>query len=183
MFHSLTMEGLAALRSRVQIYPIFMVMLLAMIAAGSLLPAPYELLRDRYTWYSEYYKDITKKRFEERVYSIFFNNLGAGVLMLTPIAGPFFAAQMCLETGLMLRAIVLVEYRDLGLLLLTLVLVPITWSEMLAYAIALTESAWLSRTLIKREKANFALTASLLLLSSALLLLSATFEALYITAP
>ncbi|MEM1509404.1 MAG: hypothetical protein QXY49_01755 [Thermofilaceae archaeon] len=177
------MEGLVTLKSRVRVYPIFMVMLLAMIAAGSLLPAPYELLHDRYTRYNEYYKDIAKKRLEERVYSIFFNNLGAGLLMLTPVVGPFFATQICLETGLTLRAIALVEYRNLGLLLLTLVFLPITWSEMLAYAVALTESAWLSRALIKRENINLALTASLLLLSSALLLLSATFEALHMIMP
>lgn len=177
------MEELAALRERVRVYPIFIAMLLAMTAAGSLMPAPHELLRDRYAQYSEYYRNIAERRFEDRVYSIFFNNLGVGVLIMTPIAGPFFAAQICLEAGLTLRAIALAEYRDLGLLLLALLLTPVTWSEMLAYAIALTESAWLSKALIKRGNANLALTASLLLLSSALLLLSATFEALYIAAP
>ncbi len=181
--HSLAMEELAALKERMRVYPIFMAMLLAMTAAGSLMPVPHELLRNRYAQYSEYYKDVAKRRFEDRVYSIFFNSLGAGVLMMTPIVGPFFAAQMCLEAGLTLRAVALAEYRDLELLLLALLLAPVTWSEMLAYAIALTESVWLSKALIRRENANMALTASLLLLSSALLLLSATLEALYITAP
>jgi hypothetical protein len=171
-------KELAPLKLRAKNYPVMLALLLATIIAGASLPAPIDVLRERYSQYRSAIESFTSnKPFDEVVYQVFSYNAYTLLALSAPLLGPLFAAYVAFSTGLTIRAVAYMEAKSVPILLLSFLTTPSTWLYLLAYAIALTESAWLSFTLLQRRPLTLETTLALLTLAAALLLLSATLEA------
>lgn len=142
------------------------------------MPVPTSVLKERYSQYRSAMEDLaSNKPFDELVYRIFSYNAYTLLALSTPLLGPLFAAYAAFSMGLTIRAVAYMEARTVTDLVLSFLTAPSTWLYLLAYAIALTESAWLSAALLQKRPLALETTLALLALATALLLLSATLEA------
>ena len=173
------MEGLEALKARARLYPLNLAMLVAAILLGALTPAPHDLLEETYTKYKELIASLglEESPFDVAVYRVFVHNLYAASTMYVPILGIGFALYAAYVTGLAVQALAVMEAKSLWVIMASLLLVPSTWIEVLAYSIAVTESMFLGRAIMKRgRRGEFTISLAMLILVASLLLLSASIE-------
>jgi len=168
---------LAPLKLRAKNYPVVMSLLLATIVAGASLPAPAGVLRELYAQYKARLEILAPaKAPDEAVYRLFSYNAFTLIALSAPFLGPFFAAYAAFSLGLTVKAVAYAEAKSTFALVLSLLATPSTWLYMLAYAIALTESMWLTAAMLQRRIPALELTLALLALAASLMLLSATLD-------
>lgn len=173
------MEELKPLSFRLRYYPAVLVSLVALIAVGASLPYPEPLLQEVYTRYLERVKElrnllINATTREKVVYQFFFDSVSSVLASATPVIGPFFTAYTLTSVGVGVRAIAVAESRAPFYLLLTTLLDPSVWILLLAYTVAVVESAYLTQVIMRRNRLWFELTFAMLALAATLALLSAT---------
>jgi len=118
-----------------------------------------------------------------QVASIFANNFRVAILELIPVGGPTIFAISIYETARIVEVIGIANGEGLALALGSLFLLPSTWLELPAYAIAVTESGYLLYALSKGFRNGWGpfvkeirfLAVSLVLIAG-VLLVAATFE-------
>jgi len=170
-------KELVPLKLRAKNYPVVMSLLLATIVAGASLPAPAGVLRELYAQYKARLETLASTRApDEAVYQLFSYNAFTLLALSAPFLGPLFAAYTAFSLGLTVKAVAYAEAKSTLALVLSLLATPSTWLYMLAYAIALTESMWLTAAMLQRRAPALELTLALLALAASLMLLSATLD-------
>ena len=112
---------------------------------------------------------------------IFGNNLMYCMIMFIPFLGPLYGVYVLFSTGRVIAAIGVVSKVNPLLLLLTTFIFPFAWLEYISYAIAISESFWLTLMLIRhRFKSELASTAKAISLCALLLLVAAFIEMIVI---
>jgi hypothetical protein len=170
-------DELAPLKQRAKSYPVIVGLLLATVIAGASVPAPAGVLKELYAQYKARLESLASaKAPDEAVYQIFSYNAFTLLALSAPFLGPLFAAYAAFSLGLTVKAVAYVEAKSTLALALSLLAAPSTWLYMLSYAIALTESTWLTAAVLQRRAPALELTLALLVLAAALSLLSATLD-------
>jgi len=158
--------------------------LLASLAIGVFVPLPLsyaEYLADLYnrTIAREY---LALRGFANKTLFILFNNMKVLILSSVPVMGPIFMYYTALSAGMVLNALAATSSGRVTHLqvLVTSLTAPSTWLELLAFSIVTSESILLSVQILKKGslKDEAFYMAAALIVSSALLLISASVEAL-----
>ena len=169
---------------RLRLIALVYVTLLASLAVGVFVPLPLgyaEYLADLYsrTIAREY---LALKGFVNKTLFILFNNMKVLILSSVPVMGPIFMYYTALSAGMVLNALATTSSGRVTHLqvLVTSLTAPSTWLELLAFSIVTSESILLSVQMLRkgslRDEAFYMAVA--LIVSSALLLISASVEAL-----
>lgn len=109
--------------------------------------------------------------------AIFGNNFMHALIMFAPIVGPIWGFSVLYNTGKVIAAISIVNGVDPGLTMLVLFFLPFTWMEYISYALAISESIFLTYSIIKRNfRGEFAMASKLVILCSIILLVAALIE-------
>ncbi len=169
---------------RLRLIALVYVTLLASLAVGVFVPLPLgyaEYLADLYnrTIAREY---LALRGFVNKTLFILFNNMKVLILSSVPVMGPVFMYYTALSAGMVLNALATTSsgrVTHLQVLVASLT-APSTWLELLAFSIVTSESILLSVQMLRkgslRDEAFYMAVA--LIVSSALLLISASVEAL-----
>jgi len=80
---------------------------------------------------------------------IFLNNFGICLAMFIPVFGAALGMFILFDTGVALGAIASTQGYPVWIGLASLVITPVFWIEFISYSIAMAESIWLFRRLIK----------------------------------
>jgi|SRR5665647_204799 uncharacterized membrane protein SpoIIM required for sporulation len=80
---------------------------------------------------------------------IFLNNFGICLAMFIPVFGAALGMFILFDTGVALGAIATTQGYPVWVGLASLVITPVFWLEFISYSIAMAESIWLFRRLIK----------------------------------
>lgn len=80
---------------------------------------------------------------------IFLNNFGICLAMFIPLLGAALGTFILFETGIALGAIATTQGYPVWLGLASLVITPVFWLEFICYSIAIAESIWLFRRIVK----------------------------------
>jgi uncharacterized membrane protein SpoIIM required for sporulation len=80
---------------------------------------------------------------------IFLNNFAICLAMFIPVFGAALGMFILFETGIALGAITTIQGFPVWVGLASLVITPVFWIEFISYSIAMAESIWLFRKLIK----------------------------------
>jgi hypothetical protein len=102
---------------------------------------------------------------------IFGNNFMICLLMFIPVIGPLFGFFVLFNTGTVIGGIAATQGVPGVLAFLALVLTPVFWLEFIAYSIAITQSFWLIRRIMRRRIWLELKTTGLLVTICAVLLL------------
>lgn len=179
------MEEFKQLSLRLKYYPVALVSLVTLIAVGASLPAPEPLLQEVYARYLENVKEIESMLSNETmrdkvVYRFFVGNVGNVLASAAPVLGPFFAAFTLISVGVGVKALSVAKSATLLDPLLNVLLDPSVWLLLLAYTVALVESAQLTGMILRRIQLRLELTLAILALAVALTLLSATLSVAFV---
>ncbi|HSV50056.1 MAG TPA: stage II sporulation protein M [Candidatus Acidoferrales bacterium] len=82
---------------------------------------------------------------------IFLNNFQILLLMFIPLVGAGLGLIILYETGVVLSALATVHGYPAYIAVLTLLTTPVFWLEFAAYSIAMAESIWIFRCLLRRR--------------------------------
>jgi uncharacterized membrane protein SpoIIM required for sporulation len=107
---------------------------------------------------------------------IFLNNFEICLLMFVPIIGTVLGLSILFNTGIALGAIASVQGYPVYIGLFSLVLTPVFWLEFTAYSIAIAESIWLTRRLLKRRWGELKNAAILIGICAGILIVGAIVE-------
>lgn len=127
------------------------------------------------------------KNLEEAVKSvglqvIFGNNFMHALVMFVPVFGVFWGLFVLYSTGMAIAAISLINRINPVSLTLALFIFPFTWMEYISYALAMSESIFLTYSMFKRKLTReFNMAAKLIVLCSVILLIAALIETLIIS--
>lgn len=83
--------------------------------------------------------------------AIFINNCRICLIMFIPVFGVAFGMLSLFSTGVVIKALSIVQGVPSSLMLLALIIGPIFWIEFVAYSLGMTESVWLFRRLTQRR--------------------------------
>ena len=157
-------------------FTIKLIVLAVIIAAGAALPVdPTEAGKI----YNELQNEIQSIN---TVQSIFGNNFVHCLIMFTPFLGPLYGMFIFFNTGLVLGIIAAAEHVNVGLLFVSLFLMPHSWLEFIAYSFALSESILLSMAIFKRRfKRELKRTCIIITVCALVLLLAAVAEIILIS--
>ncbi|MBS7640870.1 MAG: zinc ribbon domain-containing protein [Candidatus Bathyarchaeia archaeon] len=109
--------------------------------------------------------------------AIFGNNFMHALIMFAPIVGPIWGFSVLYNTGKVIAAISIVNELDPRLNMLVLFFFPFTWMEYISYALAISESIFLTYSIIKRNfREEFTTASKLVVLCSIILLIAALIE-------
>ena len=143
---------------------------------GALLPINVSEAKERFKEYSKVEEAINNFG----VAIIYGNNLMHNVIMFTPLIGPLYGLYVLFSTGRFIAALALLRGSNPVILMLSVLAFPHAWIEYLSYALAMSESYWLTSMIIKHrlkdEAAVFFKTMSM----CALLLLAAAFIEMFL---
>jgi len=123
---------------------------------------------------------LANKSFHELILMIFLNNASINSMLLIPFFNIVIAIEMTLQTAWVLRMYLIINNNDLYISY-TLLLMPHTYIEFLAYTIALTTSLRIMFNLFRRrklEKAHILVDGIIVLLSYLLLFISSVIESI-----
>jgi len=123
---------------------------------------------------------LANKSFHELVLIIFLNNASINSMLLIPFLNIVIAIEMTLQTAWVLRTYLVINNIDLYTSY-TLLLMPHTYIEFLAYTIALTTSLKIMVNLFRRRKtakADILIDGIIVLLSYLLLFISSVIESI-----
>lgn len=173
------MRELRRLVWRLKLYPAVMAALVAIVVVSASLPAPAPMLKEVYAQYVKYEEElrslVTDAASRDRaVYRIFASGVGSVLASGTPFLGPLFAVFTLSSLGLLAKSIAFMRAEGLLPVLLSILLDPSGWVTLLAYSIAVVESAQLTQAILRRARPELELAAAMLALAAALTLVSAT---------
>jgi len=127
----------------------------------------------------------TKKEFERHTavpdevlfQLIFGNNFYLCFLMFIPILGPIFGFYVLYNTGRMIGAMAIAEQLSPSMVLVGLFILPFAWLEYIAYSIAISQSFWLTLSLVRRKfKIELVKTCLFITLCALILIVAALIE-------
>jgi uncharacterized membrane protein SpoIIM required for sporulation len=105
------------------------------------------------------------------------NNFFICLLMFVPVVGPLFGFYTLFNTGTVISAVAIAGGYPSIVAFVTLFLTPVAWLEFAAYSIAIAESIWLFRRILKGRGVHELKNACLFVsISAVLLLLAAVIE-------
>lgn len=108
---------------------------------------------------------------------IFGNNFMHALIMFIPIAGPCWGFYVLYNTGRFIAALSIIEGINPTLTMLSLFFFPFTWMEYISYALAISESLFLTYSIVKRDfKREFTVTSRFIVLCAVVLLIAAFVE-------
>ncbi|MFQ6081591.1 MAG: stage II sporulation protein M [Candidatus Bathyarchaeia archaeon] len=127
---------------------------------------------------------VMKEEFEEvassmmNVPAIFQNNLMYALLMFIPVLGPLSAFYVLYSTGRYVAAFAMVSGENPAAFFMLMFIFPHGWIEYTAYALAISQSLWLTLRIAQRRalKAEVKSTGMSIAACAALLLLGAVVE-------
>jgi hypothetical protein len=111
---------------------------------------------------------------------IFLNNFMICLLMFIPIAGAGLGLIILYDTGVALSAISTLQGYPPYIAILSLMATPVFWLEFAAYSIAMAESIWLFRRLLRKQWWELKWTAIFIGLCALILIIGAIVEVLII---
>lgn len=111
---------------------------------------------------------------------IFLNNFQILLLMFIPLAGAGLGLIILYETGVVLSALATVQGYPAYLAVLNLMATPVFWIEFAAYSIAMAESIWIFRRLLRRRWGELKWLALSIGLCALLLIIGAYVEVYFI---
>ena len=162
-------------QKRLYSYVFVLVLAIVITFAGTLWPLDSET--------ANYLADEVEKTmiendsFSSLTVAIFTNNFKICLLMFIPVGGILYGAFALFSTGVAINALSIVQGVPSSLMLLTLMIGPIFWIEFIAYAMGMTESAWLFRRLIQGRWRELKRAALLIGITAGLLAIGAIVEA------
>ena len=113
---------------------------------------------------------------------IFGNNLMHTLIMFVPIVGPFWGLFVLYNTGTAYAAYAILYKASPLVLFSSAFILPFTWMEFISYALAISESLWITYALLKRNiKRELVLAAIMIAVCNILLLFGALIEAAIIS--
>lgn len=112
---------------------------------------------------------------------IFLNNFVICLLMFIPIAGAGLGLFILYDTGVALSAISTLQGYPPYVAILSLMATPVFWLEFAAYSIAMAESIWLFRRLLRKQWWELKWTAAFIGLCALLLIIGAVVEVFIIS--
>lgn len=121
---------------------------------------------------------LANKKFHELILMIFLNNAAINLMLLIPFFNIVIAIEMTVQTAWVLRTYLVINNNDLYISY-TLLLMPHTYIEFLAYTITLSTSLRIIFNLFRRrklEKTSILVDAVLISLSYLLLFTSSVIE-------
>ncbi len=122
-------------------------------------------------------RDIEKVTKIAGIQVIFGNNLMHTLIMFIPVFGPGWGFYVLFSTGRVFAAVSAITNINTLLTLLSLFTFPFTWMEYISYAIAISESLWITYAIIKRNFRNeLTVIFTAIVLCTILLLLGALIE-------
>lgn len=112
------------------------------------------------------------------VQAIFLNNLMYALIMFIPVLGPLSAFYVLYSTGRFIAAFAMVSGENPAFLFILTFFLPHAWIEYTAYALAISQSLWLTLRIAQRRslKAEVKNTCMSIAACAALLLLGAVVE-------
>lgn len=112
------------------------------------------------------------------IQAIFQNNLMYALIMFIPVLGPLSAFYVLYSTGRVIAAFALVSGENPAVLFLLTFFFPHAWIEYTAYALAMSQSLWLTLRIVQRRslKAEAKYTCMSIAACAALLLIAAVVE-------
>ena len=127
---------------------------------------------------------VMKEEFERmapymmNVSAIFGNNLMYALIMFIPVLGPLSAFYVLYSTGRFIAAFAMVGGENPAFLFILTFFFPHAWIEYTAYALAISQSLWLTLRIAQRRslKAEAKITCVSIAACAALLLLGAVVE-------
>ena len=134
---------------RKRIYSIIFIFVVAFVltVVGSFIPLNHQ---DAQTISSNLNSTLNQHKSDNTLTEyIFLNNFGICLLMFVPVLGVVLGLTILFNTGVALGAIASVQGYPVWIGLLSLMLTPVFWLEFTAYSIAIAESIWLVRRLLK----------------------------------
>jgi len=158
---------------------VFLVLLLALLTtfAGTITPITRkEAIETKKEF--EKYTDVP----DEVLFQLIFgNNFYLCFLMFTPVLGPILGFYVLYNTGRVIGAMAAAEQLDPTIVFVNLFLFPFAWLEYLAYSIALSQSFWLSLSLIRRKfKVELVKTCLFITFCAGMLIVAALIETMLI---
>ena len=171
------------MRQRLKQYPLALALLVTLAAASVAVPVPEPVLREAYDRYQQYEAGIRSllsnaTTRDLAVYQMFTGSVVQVLASGTPLLGPIFAAYTAAQLGLAVKMLAVAELRDVAVTALSVFVDPSIWMLLLAYTIALVESAHLTQAVLRRTRPELELSFAMLLLAAVLVLMSATLVAL-----
>jgi len=171
------------LKRRGKAYLLTFLFILGLLVISANVPVPRTLLASSYQAYKSLVEllDLEGSPLDKAVYSVFTHNMYVMALMYIPFLGVLNAVQAIFSTGIVIKAVSIYESRRLWMLLLSTLLIPSTWLEILAYSIAVSEGTFMGIAFIRRAwRRELPYYVSFFLLSAALLLMAASLEVILI---
>ncbi len=167
------------IRTRLKLYPLVCTSLLLSFALGTLTPIGTDLVKRLYEDHRRVVEGLglsPDKPLDYLTYRIFLVSVQGVVVSTAPLIGYFSITGTYYFTGLVARSLSIMEATPVQSLV-----TPYFLIEALAYTLTSTESLILAWALVKRRlRDEVGISVGIALLSAAILLLSATLEALSI---
>lgn len=150
-------------------------LLIGLTVAGTLTPLTPEEASDLSKQLEQTQEDVQDMSVLEGTVFIFQNNFIITLLMLIPFAGPFIGAFITYNTGVVIAAQTINTTQETHptMVVLMLFIFPFAWMEFIVYALAFSESLWLSWCIVKRKGKEELLNALIAILICMVILLAA----------
>ena len=166
-------------RERIPVFLIIFMLCLAATAIGALARVDRSEATRIFREIEEQTESVKNTGFQ----SIFTNNLRIMVVMFIPIFGPVWGFIVLYNTGRVLAVFSMFYGIDPSIIFLSLLLYPFAIMEYVSYALAISESLMLTRSIIKRDFKNGVIVALIVMAICIIaLFLAAIIEWFYISA-
>ncbi|MGD8545180.1 MAG: stage II sporulation protein M [Candidatus Bathyarchaeota archaeon] len=172
-------KNLGPKTKRILTIVIFLIISIMMTIFGILAPISPQLIDDLGKGLEDTQTIISNLPAVQQVSFIFGNNFMICLMGFVPIIGPIFESYVLYSTGVTITAYV--SYTNIQinpiLVFASLLILPFTWLEFLAYSLAISESFWLTWRLIKRKgKKEIKNSCLIISICAAILLVAAIIE-------
>lgn len=152
---------------RIRLTALFLAVSLIATLIGTMAPVATSEAEETYGEFEEALKHISTTPY------IFGNNFMHCLIMFAPAAGPAYGLFIMYATGVTLKMFAVAKGADVFTAFLGIFLFPFAWMEYAAYALAMSQSVWLLRNLLKRRARQELVRTCVWITVCAIILLSA----------